>query len=276
VSERAFFNGSSKSKTLHDLVERLHALQMSGTLFIHLIWVAGTRMIEQGTDGLSRGDLSNGVLGGDHMLKHVPLNESVLDRHFEAVDWLQSTVSGSDWKVLEPEDWFDRVHTSDGSFFWFPPPAIADIAVEQLCEAKQIRPWNTHVFACPALMTARWRKQLMKVADAIFVIPVGCDCWPSNMHEPVVVALICPLLCSSPWQVKETFISDQLKAALPKVWSSGGVDERDLVRKFWEATRSWDSRVQRCLARSLLPPETRRLFSRPGAFGAGRRFTGFK
>jgi hypothetical protein len=274
VAERAFYNGTSKSKTLHGLVERIRAMEMTGALFAHLIWVAGTRMIEQGTDGASRGDLSNGVLGGDHMLKHVPINETILERCFEAVEWLQSTVQGGDWRILEYEDWYDRVHISDGSFFWFPPPAIADVAVEQLCEAKHIRPWNTHVFACPALMTARWRKQLMKVCDVIFVIPVGCDVWPSSMHEPVVIGLICPLLSSSPWQVRETPLADKLRKSLPKVWSTGALHERDCVRKFWEAAGSWDERVQRCLARSMLPAASGRLFSRPGAWGGKRRLAG--
>jgi hypothetical protein len=53
VTERAFHWGTSKSKTLFELVLRLHKLEMQGKLFIHLIWVAGTRMIEQGTDGAS-------------------------------------------------------------------------------------------------------------------------------------------------------------------------------------------------------------------------------
>ena len=132
------------------------------------------------------------------------------------------------------------------------------------------------MFACPALMTARWRKQLIKVADAIFVVPVGSDIWPSTMHEPLVIALICPLLSSSPWQVKETNLPDRLKASLPRVWSAGGTFERDTLRKFWEDSGAWDSRVQRCLANSVLPPEIGRLFSRPGAFGPGRRFTGFE
>jgi len=44
---------------------------MNHSLFAHLIWVAGTRMIGQGTDGASRGDMSNG---------HVPLHLDALER----------------------------------------------------------------------------------------------------------------------------------------------------------------------------------------------------
>jgi hypothetical protein len=55
VTERAYFRGMSKSKQLFNLILWLQKLEMAGELFIHLIWVARTRMITQGTDGVSRG-----------------------------------------------------------------------------------------------------------------------------------------------------------------------------------------------------------------------------
>jgi hypothetical protein len=58
VTESVFYKGSAKSYHLHGLVERMRFLQLHGGLFIHVIWIAGTRMIEQGTDGLSRGTLT--------------------------------------------------------------------------------------------------------------------------------------------------------------------------------------------------------------------------
>jgi hypothetical protein len=65
VSERVFYNGSSRSKTLHQLVVRLRKLEMEGRIFVHFIWISGERMKEQGTDGLSRGELFTGVMAGD-------------------------------------------------------------------------------------------------------------------------------------------------------------------------------------------------------------------
>ncbi|KAL7557428.1 hypothetical protein ACA910_015263 [Epithemia clementina (nom. ined.)] len=65
TSESAFNKGTSKSKLLFDLALRLRKLEMEGNNYM---WVAGTRMIDLGTDGLSRGDLMNGVLGGGDML----------------------------------------------------------------------------------------------------------------------------------------------------------------------------------------------------------------
>ena len=43
---------------------------------IHLVHVAGMRMIVQGSDGLSRGNISKGVMKGTAMDDFIPLNES--------------------------------------------------------------------------------------------------------------------------------------------------------------------------------------------------------
>jgi hypothetical protein len=59
-------------------------------------------------------------------------------------------------------------------------------------------------------MMARWRKRLGKVADAMFTIPVGSLLWKDDMYEPVVIALICPLLAHSPWQVRGAALVDEL------------------------------------------------------------------
>jgi hypothetical protein len=83
-----------RQKTLFNLVLRLHRLEMEGKLFIHLIWVAGTRMIAQGTDGASRGDLSNGVMSGKDMLDFVPLDLGVQDRAPDLVAWLGGAEGG--------------------------------------------------------------------------------------------------------------------------------------------------------------------------------------
>ena len=62
--ERAFFKGGSKSKQLHKLIVELRLLELERHWKIHFVHVAGTRMIEQGADGLSRGNLTEGVMAG--------------------------------------------------------------------------------------------------------------------------------------------------------------------------------------------------------------------
>jgi hypothetical protein len=145
--------GTSKSPLLFELVLRLRTLEMKGRLFIHLIWVAGTRMIEQDTDGLSREDLSNGVMAGDSMLFHVPLNKDAFSRSPALRDWLSKYPIPS-WEVLTAEGWFNQGHQVL-SFVWVPSPVlVADAALEQLCESRHTRQGNAHMFVCPALMTA--------------------------------------------------------------------------------------------------------------------------
>jgi hypothetical protein len=72
---------------------------------------------------------------------------------------------------------------------WAPPPGVADAVLDNMCESVLIRPWNSHIFVCPALLTAKWRKQLRKVADFIVTIPVGSSLWPHDMCEPIVFAI---------------------------------------------------------------------------------------
>jgi hypothetical protein len=83
---------------------RLWKLEMEHGLFIHLVWVSGKRMIAQGTNGLSRGDLTTGVMKGDHMLDYVPLHLSVVDRSDKQADWLLSVclplAPGEKWTRL--------------------------------------------------------------------------------------------------------------------------------------------------------------------------------
>jgi hypothetical protein len=120
---------------------------------------------------------------------------------------------------MSVEGWFTTAQT-DGRLIWAPaPPAIADVAVKRLCEVRHIRPWCSHLFVCPAIMRVHWRMTLGKVADAMFTIPVGCSIWPSSMHEPLVVALICPLLSCRPWKVRGSPWMVELKDLLRGVWS---------------------------------------------------------
>jgi len=70
-------------------------------------------------------------------------------------------------------------------------------------------------------MTASWRKQLSKLADVLITVPVGPSVWPADMHEPIVNALICPLLTFSPWQVRDTELVAEFVNSVRGVWSAG-------------------------------------------------------
>jgi hypothetical protein len=186
--------------------------------FVH---VAGTRMIEQGTDGLSRGDMLEGVMRGDGMLKHVPLHLDALERFPPLRDWIGSWASNpasESIEYLSPADWFERGHDisgftqnldgvtiptySKGVMVWSPPPAAARFAMEELRQARHKRQASTHIFIVPKLMTPEWMKQTFKAADLCFQIPAGHPMWPAGMHEPLTIAILFPYLSRAPWQLK--------------------------------------------------------------------------
>jgi hypothetical protein len=116
------------------------------------------------------------------MMKHVPLHLNALEHLPILETWLINSLSWSEtkWAILKPNDWFDKAQ--DTNLIWAPPPAIAGAVVEQLCEAKHINRDHSHIFICPVLMTASWRKQLLKLADVLVTVPVG----PSVLHSNTV------------------------------------------------------------------------------------------
>ena len=74
-----------------------------------LVHVSGERMKWQGTDGLSRGNLLEGVMKGENMLTYVPLHLSALERSPRLLSWIKSWIEipeAPPLEVLKPEDWF--------------------------------------------------------------------------------------------------------------------------------------------------------------------------
>jgi hypothetical protein len=84
--------------------------------------VAGMRMIAQGTNGVSRGLLTEGVNARLDMLSFVPLHLSAIERNPSLHPWVFSWL-GNDAELLAPNQWFSRGHSHDwGSYdengFW--------------------------------------------------------------------------------------------------------------------------------------------------------------
>ena len=73
VSESIAIAGSSSTETLYDLVVQLHCLCMRYRCQVRFIHVAGTRIIGQITNGLSRGNFYKGIVNGKPMLSLLPL-----------------------------------------------------------------------------------------------------------------------------------------------------------------------------------------------------------
>jgi hypothetical protein len=93
-------------------------------------------MIKQGADGLSRGNLDNGVMIGEHMLEYVPIHLSALDRADHLQELISSWVDPDAQFFTHEEDCYHNAHQRVGCELWTPPPAIAEAALEQLCNAR--------------------------------------------------------------------------------------------------------------------------------------------
>lgn len=81
-------------------------------------------MMAQGTDGISRGDMLEGVMAGIPMLDFIPLNKEACERSFTLEGWIKSWF-GKDSTILGPMDWFEQDQDLEGGKLneyglWFP------------------------------------------------------------------------------------------------------------------------------------------------------------
>jgi hypothetical protein len=119
TAESAFWKGTSTSEMLFELVLRLRELELEYDLILHVVHVAGKRMIDQGADSLSRADNSVGVMKGIDIRRFVPLHQDALQRQDTLKKWLQDICADLKPIFLEPEDWFEQAHRY-GNFIWTP------------------------------------------------------------------------------------------------------------------------------------------------------------
>ena len=106
------------------------------------------------------------------------------------------------------------------------------MALEELRVARIKRQESLHIFICPRLFTSEWLKQLQKAADLLVEIPVGVDCWPLSMHEPLKLAFCFPYIRSKPWELRSTPKMCSVARSLRRVFKEAWVDSRDFLCKF--------------------------------------------
>lgn len=255
TAEAIFYNGSSKNEALFRLVLRLHKLEMMYSCKIHFIHCSGKRMIAQGTDGLSRGNLTAGVMAGRTMTSFIPIHRNALERCDLLRPWLLSWL-GTEAEFLDPIDWSIRGHdivkekfesnidgmklpvVKSGSFVWSPPPCLAEIAVEELRKARHKRTGSRHLFIVPRLMQPTYFKQLLKAADLVISLPIGHPAWPEDMYEPLTLAFVFPFLNYRPWQLKGAEGLLSLGRELLLMWKENSWTDRHLLWKLWSFERT--------------------------------------
>lgn len=253
TAEAAFHRGSSSSKRLHTLVRKLKLLEMVFIMRLHVVHVAGKRMIEQGTDGLSRGCLTDGVMIGREMSSFIPLHEDALSRSGDLWTWLQRGAGDDVLELLRPEGWFERGHDMAGgkvncdgtwvpvykwgNFIWSPPPCVAGQCIEELRKARHKRQQSTHIFVCPKVMASVWQRHLYRSADLVIHIPAGHQAWSTSQHESLLLGFYFPFLLHEPWQLKGSNTILGMARRLQQVCKTDSSASGLVLRELWQFTR---------------------------------------
>ena len=258
VAESSYYNGgSNQNKELDDLVFRLWDIQMNGDFTLFIYHVAGTRMIQSGVDGLSRGDKAEGIALGRSIASFIPIHLSPMERSDKVEEWVRGLWNEEEQGeliLLSPEGWYD-MSMKKGAFLWDVAPAAGEAAVEQLCIHVHGRPENTHLFIIPRLCTCHWRKQLGKACDILLNIEPIHDFWNKDMHEPFVLGIYLPLLPSQhayrPWRFKYTSHVGILERQMRGMQLGGGDMDWSYLRQFLLLERKV-STVPHDVAREML------------------------
>jgi len=144
--------------------------------------------------------------------------------------------------------------SKERTFLWSPPPAAADVAVEELRKSRHKRPWLFHVFVCPRLMTPRWRRAFCREVDFQFEIPVNSDIWPASSHEPLLVGICLPFIRHRPWKLRGVPKLLGMERKLRGMWEGSEGDPRSLLRKLRLLPRELNSLPEGMVWRMLQGP----------------------
>ena len=269
TSESCFVKGSSSSPLLHELILRLRKVEVDVGFSLYFVHVAGTRMIDQGTDGLSRGMLLEGVLTGKAMLVYIDLAKTAIERHPPLLEFVRSIAEEPELEPLTTEQWFVEGHgiiggKKDGhgvwipehalngtKYLWVPPPIVADAALEECLKAVHKRRDAYHIFLIPRLYTPAWSRLFHKLCDFVTCFPPGSPNWPKSMHEPLWVGIVLPFIHHSPWSLRRTPLLVELARELRQVLSTSEGDGWSILRQLLRTPRRLAC-LSKCVARGVL------------------------
>jgi hypothetical protein len=176
-------------------------------------------MKAQGTDGLSRGTLLEGMLVEKEMLSYVDLSRMAIKQYPPVLDYVHGWLEPAAGKgrVLELEMGFVEghgiiggkrdnhgiwipLHAKNGkAYIWSPSPVIVDVALEECMKVVYKRTDAFYIFLIPRLYTFLWLHILYKRSDLVFKLSPGSRHWPKLMHKTLFVSISLLLLSRNPW-----------------------------------------------------------------------------
>ena len=91
----------------------------------------------------------------------------------------------------------------------------------------------TAIVLVPMLMSPSWFRRFIRSVDVYFVVKAGVPCWPSAMHEPLLIGLSLPLLRHQPWEWRRVPFMVDLGRTLSGMHKTDPLRGLDLL--FWAA-----------------------------------------
>ena len=120
-----------------------------------------------------------------------------------------------------------------------PPPATADVVVEQPSLAKHKQGQAGHVVVVPRLCTSLWQKHLTRATNFYFKLECS-PVWDLGVHfEPVLIFVLLPLTSHRPNFEEQDEILDKFEGLLlgPRVLQAGDGNFRRDARELFAAAR---------------------------------------
>jgi hypothetical protein len=195
VSASAINRGTSTSPSLLRLIKGLREYETLLGCHVVAVWIPGTAIIAQGTDGLSRGALDEGAMA-DHAPN--PLEFSPIDVGCALPEpgFLQAvarTFPGGAQTLTSADTWFQQPHPHCTTVV-APPPSLARQAIDQVLRWRAAHPYTTGVaLVLPNTYAAGWGR-LAKNFTRVYFARGGTFSRPADAAGTFIVLYLLPHL----------------------------------------------------------------------------------
>ncbi len=195
--------GSSRHPHLHEQVVRIRALESQLACHLVVIHIPGKVIIQEGTDGLSRGVWITPLQ--ETIPRHIlmpaifsptPFDprivETYLSVHVRAYHQEVRTPMPNQFPRWHGRRW-DTPWDAEGCFnrmtIWFPPPEVARAVISFILNCQVEVPLTTSaLFFIPRVLAATWRGLSRKLVELQPIDPITADlAFPPTLPIPVTV-----------------------------------------------------------------------------------------
>ncbi len=151
--EGVYYKGHSPSRQMLEIVFQVHKAERDEGFILHVIHISGKRMKALGVDGLSQGDLTEGMMGGKDPISFIPFHLGTDEQANGLVGtWVRSwwrTKMGAEFGGLPlmqvTNDNMFELRDLKAARLWMLPPSAMEVPLELLCEDRLAHPQWPHV-----------------------------------------------------------------------------------------------------------------------------------